>query len=348
VNRGLLYLLSWLAAAQSGCWTGDYLAKQGLGQWHLLRARRRISDVLADPAVDAETKQKLALAAAARDFGVRVLGLRGGDAYTRFLDTRGEPIAWNVSAAQKDALVPYIHRFPLVGAISYVGYFREADAHREQARLDGMGLDTYLRPVAGYSTLGMTSDPIYSSMLEGSDARIVEVVLHEMLHGTLFLSGQPDWNESLATFVGLHGAAAFFAARGSEDTADSLLADAEKRQRNQERFASVVRDLVGELQTLYGSSRTRDQKLREREAVFARARRRYLELYPPKPGGQVGGFAQQPLNNAVVISYSVYHRSTPDHERLFARLGGDLPRFIRLYRHAVENHEDPIDWLKSL
>ena len=98
--------------------------------------------------------------------------------------------------------MPYLNRFPLVGALPYVGFFRQADARRERARLERLGLDTYVRPVAGYSTLGITADPFYSSMLEGSDARIVEITLHEMVHGTVFPPGHAEWHESFATFVG--------------------------------------------------------------------------------------------------------------------------------------------------
>jgi len=305
--------------------------------------------VLADPSVDAETKRRLALAVEARDFGVRVLGLRGGDGYTRFIDTHGAPIAWNVSAAEKDKLEPLVRRFPIVGAISYVGFFREQDARREKAALDARGFDTYEREVAGYSTLGLTSDPIYSSMLEGSDARIVEVVLHEMLHGTLFLAGEADWNESLATFVGLQGAAMFFRSRGSESTAEALVADAEKRERDERDVSALLQSLVDRLRSLYRSPIPREEKLRRRETIFAQARRDYLARFPPKPDGSVGSFVRQPLNNAVVLAFTVYHSSTPEHRRLFARSGYDLPRFIQLYKHAVEQHaEDPIGWLQSL
>ncbi|MFI5290377.1 MAG: aminopeptidase, partial [Polyangia bacterium] len=76
-----------------GCFTGDYLLQQGVGQLALMHERRRISEVLADPAVSADTKRRLALARSARDFGVEVLGLHGGDAYTRFVDTHGAPLA---------------------------------------------------------------------------------------------------------------------------------------------------------------------------------------------------------------------------------------------------------------
>jgi predicted aminopeptidase len=323
------------------------LAQQGKGQLQLLRHRRRIDDVLADPAVSDETKRRLRLARQARDFGVEALGLHGGDAYTRFFDTAGAPLAWNVTAAYKDRLAAHLNRFPIVGAIPYLGFFREADARREAARLEGLDYDVYVRPVAGYSTLGITSDPVYSSMLEGGDARIVEVVLHEMLHGTLYLAGRTEWNESLATFVGLRGAAAFFAEREGAAAARQILDEAERRQKDAERFVELLAPVVRDLEALYARPISRADKLRQREPIFERARREYLRRFPPLPGKPPGPFARQPLNNAVVLSFAVYHNATPEHLRLLARVGGDLAAFIRLYKYAVDFAPDPIDYLRA-
>jgi predicted aminopeptidase len=335
-----------LLALASGCWSGHYLAQQGVGQLQLLRARRRVADVLGDPTVDADTRRRLWLAMSARAFGIQVLGLRDGDAFTRYLELGGRPLAWNVTAAQKDRLQLHLNHFPLVGAIPYLGFFHEADARAEEARLQRLGLDTYVRPVAGYSTLGWTADSIYSSMLRGSEARIVEVVLHEMLHGTLFLRGRADWNESLATFVGLRGAAAFFALRGGAGTARQILEEADERERDERDFSAFLQPVLAELDALYRSALTRDEKLRRREQMFARARDLYVRRFPPRPGHSRGAFAEQPLNNAVLLSYGVYHRATPEHRRLFARVGGDLGAFIALYKYAVENTDDPIEYLK--
>ena len=111
-------LLVPLPAIEGGCTTASYLWEQGRGQLHLLRARRRIRDVLDDPATSEATKARLRLAVRAREFGVRVLGLRGGDAYTRYLDTGDEPIAWSVYAAYPDRLKPFLHHFPIAPARS--------------------------------------------------------------------------------------------------------------------------------------------------------------------------------------------------------------------------------------
>jgi predicted aminopeptidase len=335
--------------AASGCWSGHYLAKQGVGQLNLLRARRRIDDVLADPSTPPELKRRLALARDARDFGRRTLGLRGGDAFTRFVDSHGAPIAWNVMAAHKDALKPHINRFPVVGAIPYLGFFDEGDARREAERLRAQDLDVFVRPVAGYSTLGITADPIYSSMLDGSDARIVEVTLHEMLHSTVYLPGHSDWNESLATVVGVEGAARFFAARGDAAAVAGLAADARRREREQDRFAQFLVPLVAELEQLYGAQQLSvSDKLAQRQPIFERARTRFLAEFPPPPGKTPGVFAQQPLNNAIILSFTTYHRATPEHRRQLARLGGDLRGLVALYRHAVEDEADPLRYLASL
>src|SRR5262249_28128445 len=75
-----------LPCTTGGCGTLSSLAEQGRGQLQLLRNRRRISDVLADPLASEDLKWRLRLAKQARDFGVSELGLRGGDSYTRYID----------------------------------------------------------------------------------------------------------------------------------------------------------------------------------------------------------------------------------------------------------------------
>jgi len=333
-------------ASTSGCWSGDYLAKQGIGQLKLLRERRRIDDVLHDPSVPAETKRRLALARDARQFGVDVLGLHGGDAFTRFVDSHGAPIAWNVTAAKKDKLEAHLNRFPIVGAIPYLGFFEEDDAKREAARLRAEDLDVYVRPVAGYSTLGMTSDPIYSSMLDGSDARIVEVTLHEMTHATVYLPGHSEWNESLATVVGNEGAAQFFAARGDTSKVAALIAESRQRERDEEAFSRFLAPLVSSLQSLYAETAlSSTRKIEKREQIFAAARTKFLALFPPPPGKKPGIFGSGPLNNAVVLSYSVYHSTTPQHRALLRRVGGNLRAFVALCKHAVEDKPDPLGYL---
>jgi len=342
--------LAAVALASSGCWTTRYLLQQGVGQFRLLHDRQRVRDVLADPATDPETGRRLALAQSAREFGVEVLGLRGGDNYTRFYDTHGKALAWNLSAAPKDALKPLVWRFPITGAVPYLGFFREEDARRQAASLRARGYDVYVREVAGYSTLGITSDPIYSSMLEGPPERIVEVVLHEMLHGTLWIPGRSDFNESLATFVGLQGAALYFmmAGRGGA-AARKVLESADRRRKSEAAFRAYLKPFLAELEALYKSPITRDEKIARREAIFARAKAELLRRFPQRPGRPPPAFLNEEgggLNNAVFAAFAVYHKGTSDHDHIFQKVGRDLRRFVEVYKTAVER-DDPLGYLRA-
>jgi predicted aminopeptidase len=330
-----------LVASLSGCFESRYLADQGVGQWRLFRARRRVSEVLGDPVVDERIKARLRLAMEARKFGVEVLGLRGGDNYTRFLPTGGKAVAWNLTAAPKDALRPKVWRFPIVGTVPYLGFFDEKKARKMQAALKAQDYDTYVRPVAGYSTIGLTSDPIYESMLDEGDARLVEVVLHEMLHGTMYLSGKSAWNESLASFVGVHGAAMFFAQRGGDEAAQAVYAEAEQRKLDEKKFSTFLAPIRDALEALYRQPISRAEKIEKRKDVFAMAKSRFLEMYP----GRRSIFTDDRLNNAVMASYGVYHDKADEHEHLYRRVRGDLREFLRLYKYAIDNTSDPIEWL---
>lgn len=340
-------LLVAVALSSSGCFTLSYLAQQGIGQLRMMHSRRRITEVLADPAVLADTKERLALAVKARNFGVQVLGLTGGAQYTRYIELDGKPLAWNVWAAPKDRLAPIRHRFAVAGAVPYLGYFREKDAHAKAKELEAKGYDVYVGEVAGYSTLGITSDPIFSSMLEGSPAHIAEVTLHEMLHGTLYLAGHSDWNESLATFVGLNGAALFFELTGAgHAAAEQVFLEAKARRDKSDQFRDFLKPFLDELKALYASPRPRDEKLRLREDIFRRIREGFGAHFPTAPGKRPSVFATGPINNALLAIHSTYHAETTEHDAILKRLGGDLRAFIRLYQHAVEDEDDPIGWLK--
>src|SRR5690606_14306604 len=65
-------------------------------------------------------------------------------------------------------------------------------------------MDIDVRGARAYSTLGWFDDPILSSMISEGDAALgdlVNVVLHESVHATYYLSGQSPLNESIASFV---------------------------------------------------------------------------------------------------------------------------------------------------
>jgi predicted aminopeptidase len=175
------------------------------------------------------------------------------------------------------------------------------------------------------------------------------VTLHEMTHATVYLPGHTEWDESLATVVGVEGAARFFAARGEAAEAARLTEEARRREEDQQTFARFLEPVVERLEGLYASAAlSRREKLRRRELVFADARKQFLTIFPPPPGHRPGSFVEEPLNNAVLLSYAVYQRTTPQHRALLAKLGGDLRAFVAVCKRAVEEEADPLAYLRAL
>src|SRR6185312_14274837 len=94
--------------------------------------------------------------------------------------------------------------FPIVGRVPYLGWFDRDDAHDFADELHREGWDSDVGAADAYSTLGWFDDPVLSTMIAGGDeavGELVNVILHESVHATLYVDGQTRFNESLAEFV---------------------------------------------------------------------------------------------------------------------------------------------------
>jgi predicted aminopeptidase len=204
-----------VSAVLSAC-SPAYVLRAGYEEAKILWRREPITRVLQDPNLDAETRAKLELVLAVRDFARDTLALRVGGSYASFARVDADQAVHVVTAAYRDRLVPYTWWFPIVGRIPYKGYFSEEAARAEAAALEQQGLDTAVRPSTAFSTLGWFDDPLLSTLLRYDRVALVETVIHELLHNTAYPAGQAAFNESFATFAGHRGAILFFAMRGDE------------------------------------------------------------------------------------------------------------------------------------
>lgn len=314
-----------LVLASSAC-SPIYVLKAGIAEARILRSRRPIPEVILDARTDERTRSMLRLAMDARDFAIADLHLDVGKSYTTFARLRSDTLAHVLSAARKDRLEPRTWWFPVVGRFPYKGYFDLEDARDAQRDLEEEGWDTYLRPTAAFSTLGWFEDPLLSTLLRADDVDLIETILHELSHNHLFVKGQVMFNESFAEFVGRVGAAEFFCTRdgGGPDTVKCARARA--RWRDEVRFSRFIDALVEELRAVYGrADLTTEQKLAERERVFAAAKDRFRsEVQPSFEAGTFNGFLSIPLNNATLLARMVYYHRLADFDALLRAHGGDL------------------------
>lgn len=348
-RRGVPALLAVGAALSFAACSPVYVIKAGIAQAKILRARQPIPEVLADPATDAATRDKLAWIVEARRFAETELGLDVGDAYTTYAALDRDTLALVLSAAEKDRLAPKTWWFPIVGRVPYKGFFDEGDAHRARAGLEAEGYDTYLRPTAAFSTLGWFNDPVLSTFLYDDEVEIVETVLHELSHRHLFVPGQVGFNESFATFVGRVAAVRFFCTRagGGPDTEKCLRAQA--RWRDFQRFSTYLDGLVEELEAVYAdASLPRDLKLARREEIFRISLDRFdAEVSPTFESFTFRGFRDVPLNNATLLGRIFYYHRLPDFQALLDGHDGDLGAVLAELRERAGTVDDPFELLPS-
>jgi predicted aminopeptidase len=325
------------------------VVKAGLAEARILRARRPVTEVVADSTTDDATRDKLAFILEARRFASDDLGIDVGDAYTMYTRLKRDTLAMVLSAAPKDRLVPKTWWFPIVGRMPYKGYFDDDDARHAQAELESDGYDTYLRPTSAFSTLGWFNDPILSSMLSQDAVEVVETVLHELGHRYLFVRGHVGFNESFATFVGRVAAIEFFCTRqgGGPDTVKCHRAQA--RWRDFQRFSVFIDRLVADLDGIYGNpDLTFDEKVQRRQRVFDAALQRFdREVAPTLESFTFAGFRQTPLNNATLLARIRYYHRLPDFEKLLEEEGGDLRATLARLKAQAGSVQDPFDMLPT-
>ncbi len=312
------------------------------GQLRLVWDRQSIERLLKQSDLDPEVRARLRFVQDVRAFAEREIGLARSNNYTTFCDIGDGPVSWNLTASPKDRLEPVQWTYPVVGRFPYRGYFDRKRAVREQERLEGEGYDTYLRPVGAYSTLGWFKDPILSSMLRYRDVDLADLIIHELTHATLWISGNVTFNESLATFVGKAGALLFTEARYGSGSAE--VRQVLDRRGDQRLFQAFMYEVAGELETLYQSDLSYEEKLVRREAVFKGARTRFAHL--PLKTDLYSSFPKWKLNNAWMMAYRIYHQEIDVFDRVYEAAGRDLKRTVEVLK-GCEGAADPGTYLED-
>src|SRR4029450_5747287 len=177
-----------LALALAGCSAAEFYWQGVSGQVDLMTRARPIPEVVRD-IPDGTLKTKLAHVQAMRAFASRELGLPDNGSYTRYADVGRQYVVWNMFAAPQFSLAARQWCFPVAGCVAYRGYFAEADARAEAARLAAEGDDVHVGGVPAYSTLGYFDDPVLSTFARYREVELARLIFPELAHQVVYVKG---------------------------------------------------------------------------------------------------------------------------------------------------------------
>ncbi|HOS48891.1 MAG TPA: aminopeptidase [Bacteroidia bacterium] len=186
-----------------------YGINQLRGQLSIIINARDIDEVIKDKSVPDSIKYKLALIQEIKKFAVDSLGIKASKNYSTYYDQQGKPAIWVITATEPFAMRPFEWNFPFLGSLSYKGFFEKEKGLPELEELRKKGYDVDYGTAGGWSTLGWFKDPVLSGMLRKKEGRLAELIIHELTHGTIYISNNVEYNENLATFIGEEGAKQF-------------------------------------------------------------------------------------------------------------------------------------------
>lgn len=302
----------------SGCSSLGYLLQATKGQLELSNRARPIEEVVKDEKTPPRLRELLAEIPRIKKFGEEN-GLKPTKNYTEYVKLDRDAAVYVVTASEPLRFKAREWRFPIVGSFPYLGWFDVKNANSYADELRKENLDVYVRGAAAYSTLGWFRDAILSTMIpEGDAARgeLVNVVLHESMHATHYISGQSFFDESVAKYVGDQLTIQYLDRYPGQSQSEKAVYL--ERESAGERIQKRMHEAYERLERLYASALPDDEKAAEKK--------KYLEALKAELK------AKREINNATLIQYKTYNTGVGDFDGLFKACGSDWKRFLEAIR----------------
>lgn len=347
-------ILALLVASFSlaGCQMTYYL-NSAYNQAKLLNKKEPIAKILKRKDLNPDTRRKLELALEARAFAADELGLARTRNYASFVQLDQDSVSYVVQAAPAYELKHHLWHFPIVGSLPYKGYFDKADADKEAEKFRAQNFDVYQRGVSAFSTLGWLEDPLYSPMLKYKEYDLVETIIHEITHATVFIKSSADFNERLATFVGNQGMIQFYEKKEGVNSPTVIIA--KKEMDDLKVFSQFLSEQIPSLKNFYQEKSflnlsDNEKKIAKQKKIDHMKEDFKIKVLPKLKTETYKNFLQADLNNARILSYQTYIQDLSLFEKVFEKKNRKVQDFIEVMKgfRSSKNPEQALkDWVNS-
>lgn len=285
----------------------NYGIAQGRGQLKIIWGATPISEILNDPHVHDTIKYKLSLIQEIRHYAFDSLGINESKNYTTYYDQKGQPLLWVITGCEPYELKAKEWKFPIIGTVTYKGFFDLEKAKKEELILKAQNFDTNLGTVGGWSTLGWFKDPVLSNMLKRDEGELANLIIHELTHGTLFVKDSVSFNENLASFIGDKGAQKFLIYKFGPNSPEYL--KYVRKMEDRTRFTDHVLKGAALLDTLYNSINELEKdeiKIDKKYALISEITTSIDSIPFHSPDYYRDYFSQSTPNNTFFMAYLRY------------------------------------------
>jgi predicted aminopeptidase len=290
-----------------------------------------VEEVLQNPYTPEKIKTSIRFVQKGKDFS-KEIGLKPTQSYREYVALDTPYVVQALSAANPLKLEPMLWHFPIVGDLPYLGFFSSERAENEMSKLRSEW-DVHLRPVPAYSSLGWFADLLYSSMLGGTEADIVELVLHESFHATLWIPNNVDFNERLASFVGSKGALEYLRKQGALE----LVQKAIQQGQSEAVFGLFIKSTEE-------NYKKNVKSLADKEKFYAKLDTEYdhfvQSMKKQYPLSQRLNLKLASWNNAQLLAFSNYYSDPAIFERHLKLCANDIKRLIaglKMKEHSLQS-----------
>jgi len=313
------------ALGLASCGTVKFYAQAAQGQAQIMWRAKPIPAVIAAPSTKPKLKERLELVQSLRAFAKSELHLPADTTFKTYSDLGRKYAVYVVYAAPEFSLEAKGWWYPLVGTLKYRGFFDDATAKAEAEKLKSQGFDVLMSGVEAYSTLGWLSDPVLNTYIGRAEGDLAELLFHELTHARLFLPGDTDFNEALATAVGQEGVRRWFASRHQP----AKLAAYEQELGKDNEIVHLLLQTRDELKQLYCTHQAPDQMRKAKGSTLELLKSRYAQVKARWAGdSRYDRLFAKPINNARLCTIATYHDLVPAFTRRIRDHHGDLEAFF--------------------
>ena len=295
----------------------SYLTQAMAGHFRIMNSRKSILKILKTNYLDSNSNDKLKMVLDIHEFAIRELGLPDNKSYTVYSELKEQYPGWNVYCAPKFSVEPKTWCYPIAGCVVYHGYFKKEKAVEFSEKMENEDFDVYMAPFIAYSTLGWYNDPILSTHLRYDSINLAGLIIHELAHQQLYVSGDSQFSEGFAVTVERAGVLHWLESLGRADQ----MAEAIQRWDYEDERVEIILEARNHLNIIYQSNRDSISMSHEKDSTLHELQK-------------VLNIDRRELNNAFFVPVSTYHSRVQEFQSILDSCKGNFREFYDRMENA--------------